>query len=55
MILTQLSPVTLKQSQGHQTWYKLVDPRQSYNNVKFQKPNLNSVCEKANDKGFFHM
>ena len=29
--------MTLKQYQGHQTWYKLVDPKQGYNNVKFIK------------------
>ena len=31
------TPMTLKQYQGHQTWYKLVDPKQGYNNVKFIK------------------
>ena len=45
-------PVTLKEGQGHQTWYELVDPKQDDNNVKFQKPCLNSVCEKASDKVF---
>ena len=42
--------VTLKQ--GQQNWYKLVDPKQGYNNAKFEKPCLNSVCWKANDKVF---
>ena len=43
--------MTSKQGQGHQTWYGLVDPKQDYNNAKFEKPRLNSVHEKANDKG----
>ena len=48
------TPVTLKQGQGHQTWYELVDPKQGCNNGKFEKPHLklNSVQEKANDKVF---
>ena len=43
-------PVTWKQGQGHQTWYGLVDPKQGNNNAKFEKPHVNSVCERANDK-----
>ena len=31
------TPVTLKQDQGHQTWYELEDPKQGYNNAKFEK------------------
>ena len=46
------TPVTLKQGQGHQTWYDLVDPKQSYNNAKFEKPHLNSVCKMNNGKTF---
>ena len=42
----------LKQGQGLQTRYKLVDPKQGYNNAKFEKPRSNSVREKANDKSF---
>ena len=34
------TPVTLKQGQGHQTWFELVDPEQSY---------VNSVSERASD------
>ena len=45
-------PVTLKQCQGHQTWYELVDPKQGYNNAKLEKPCLNSICETANNKDF---
>ena len=44
---------TLQQGQGHQTWYELADPKQSYNNAnnaKFENLCLNSVCEKANNK-----
>ena len=50
MILTK--PKTLKQGQDHQTWYELADPKQVYNNAKFEKPRLNSVHEKAKDKVF---
>ena len=42
--------MTIKQGQGLQTWYELVDPKQGYNNAKFEKPHLNSACEKANIK-----
>ena len=31
------TPMTLKQDQGHKTWYKLVDPKQGYNNAQFEK------------------
>ena len=27
-------------------------PKQGYDNAKFEKPHLNSVCGKANNKGF---
>ena len=40
--------MTLKQSQGHQTWYELVDLKQGYDRAKFEQPPLNSVCEKSN-------
>ena len=49
MILTH---VTLKQGQSHQTWHELVDPKQGYNNAKFEKSCANSVHEKAIDKVF---
>ena len=42
--------MTLKQGQGHQTWYELVDPKQGSNTAKFEKPCLNSVGEKNKDK-----
>ena len=29
---------TLKQSQGHQTWYELVHPKQGYNYAKLENP-----------------
>ena len=29
-------PVTLKQGQGHQTWYGLVDPKHGFHNAQFQ-------------------
>ena len=44
------TPVTLKQGQCQQTWYELVNPKQCYNSTKFEKPCLNSVHEKTNDK-----
>ena len=46
------TPVILKQGQDHQTWYKLVEPKQCYNSAQFEKTCLNSVCERANDKAF---
>ena len=46
------TPVTLKKCQVLQTWYELVDPKQGYNNAKFEKPCLHSVCEKANNEVF---
>ena len=44
--------VSLKQGQGNQSWYELVDSKHGYNNINFEKPCLNSVCGKANDKAF---
>ena len=44
------TPVTLKQDQGHKTWYELEDPQQGYNNAKFEKPRWNSVYGKAHDE-----
>ena len=44
--------VTLKQGQGHQTWYELVDPKQGYNNAKFEQTCLKSVCKNTNDTVF---
>ena len=44
-------PLTLKQSQGHQTCYESTDPKQgTYNHVKFEISRLNSVQEKVNVK-----
>ena len=42
--------VIFKQGQDHQPWYELVDCQQSRNSTSFEKPRLNSVREKANDK-----
>ena len=44
--------MTLKKGQAHQTWYKLVDSKQGYNNAKFEKPYLKNVHEIANEKVF---
>ena len=41
------TPVTLKQCQGHQTWFELVYSNQSYNDAKLEQPRLNSVREKS--------
>ena len=32
------TPVTLKQGKGHQTWYKIVNPKQVHNNTKIKTP-----------------
>ena len=40
--------MTLKQGQGRQTSYASVEPKQGYDNEKFEKPRLKSVREKAN-------
>ena len=44
--------MSLKQCQGHQTWYELVVTKQGYNNEKYEQPHLYIVREKANDKVF---
>ena len=44
--------MTLKQGQGHQTWYELVHPKKGRNNAKFEEPRSNSVCNTVNDKVF---
>ena len=41
------APVTLKQTQGHQTCNDNVDPKQGYNHVKFERSCFNGVQEKA--------
>ena len=45
-------PVTLKQSQGHQTYNENVNPEWGYNHAKFERSHFNSVWEKGNSKGF---
>ena len=45
--------VTLKQSQGHQTYNGNADPGQGYKNAKFEKSHLNNIWEKGNIKGCF--
>ena len=44
------TPVTLKQGQGHKSWYKLADPKQGSHNAKFEKSCLNNIREKANNE-----
>ena len=44
--------VTLKQGQGHQTWYELEDPKQGHNNAKFEKPCLNRGSNRAKHNFF---
>ena len=41
--------VTLNQGQGHKIWYEVADPKQGFNNAKFEKLCLKSVHEKANN------
>ena len=43
---------TLKQDEGHQTWYEFVNPKQCYSDAKFEKPCLNGACKRVNDKVF---
>ena len=43
------TPVTLKQSQGHQTQNGNIDPKQGYNHAKFETSCYNGVQEKANN------
>ena len=38
--------MTVKQSQGQQTYHENVDPDQGYNHAKFERSHLNSVQEK---------
>ena len=45
--------MTLKQSQGHQTYDKNVDPEHGYNHAKFERSRFNSAREKGNIKGVF--
>ena len=40
------TPVTLKQSQGHQAWNENVDLKQGYNHAKFERSCFNSVRKK---------
>ena len=46
------TPVTLKQGQGHETWYDWVVPKQCYNHAKFETHRLNNVSETASVKVF---
>ena len=46
------TPVTFKQSQGHQTYNDNVNPKQGYNHAKFERTCSRSVKEKGNVKGF---
>ena len=45
--------VTMKPSQGHQTYNGNADPKQGYNHAKLERSPFNHVWEKANIKGFF--
>ena len=47
----QYAPVTLKEGQGHQTRYELVDHKQGSYHAKFSGPPLKNIYEKANVKG----
>ena len=41
--LYSTTPVTLKQSQGHQTYHENVDPEQGYSHAIFERSHFNSV------------
>ena len=47
--------VTLQQGQGHQTWYELVDHKQSYDLAKFERSPLNSHLLNNNIKVFIKL
>ena len=40
------------QSQGHQAWHELVDPKQGHNQARVEGPRLNIIQEKPNIKIF---
>ena len=40
------TPVTLKQGQGHQPWYRFIDPKQSCDHAKFERLCLKNVPNK---------
>ena len=44
------TPVTLRQSQGHQTLNDNVDLKQAYNHAKFEKSCFHGVLRKAKQK-----
>ena len=44
--------MTLRQDQGHQTWYELLDRKQGHDHAKSEKPPLYSVHKKANVRVF---
>ena len=46
-------PVTLKQSQGHQTYNDNVDSKHGYNHAKYESSFFDGVQEKTNVKDFF--
>ena len=41
--------VIFKQSQGHETWNDNVDPKQGYNQAKFERSCINGVREKSEE------
>ena len=45
--------MTLKQSQGHQTYNEDVNAKQGYNHAKFERFHFNSVRDKGNVELFF--
>ena len=47
-----LTHVTLKQSQGHQTYNEYVDPEQGYKHAKYERSRFNSVQRKVTFKDF---
>ena len=47
--------MTLKQRQGHQTWYELVDIKLDCNHAKFEGPPLRKSTKKPTLKFFFRL
>ena len=40
-------PVTLKQGQGNQTWFDLLDPKQVHNYARFERPPFKQCLPKS--------
>ena len=43
--------MTLKQSQEHQTYNEIVEPKHDYNFAKYERSRFNNIWEKGNVEG----